>query len=106
MLSLLTHLLLYSWAEPNGPTSPRLRLSLPGGPPYLDHMVLAAVCGFHPWDPVPSLHPSAQLYGPPTPWSHSSYSLRTRDNPGQKLRLEVFITPKVRDHLVPWPLPM
>lgn len=82
MLSLLTHLLLYSWTEPNGPTSPHLRLSLPGGPPYLDHMVLAAVCGFHPWDPVPSLHPSAQL------------------------RLEVFITPKVRDHLVPWPLPV
>lgn len=51
MLSLLTHLLLYSWAEPNSPTSPRLRLRLPGGPPYLDHMVLAAVCGFHPWDP-------------------------------------------------------
>ena len=29
-LLLLTLLLLYSWAEPNGPSSPHLHLSLPG----------------------------------------------------------------------------
>lgn len=60
MLSLLTLLLLYSWAEPNGPSSPHLRLSLPGVlPTWTTWSWLQCVAATHgtlalPFTPLPS----------------------------------------------------
>lgn len=97
-LLLLTLLLLYSWAEPNGPSSPHLHLSLPGVlPTWTTWSWLQCVAATHgtlslPFTSLPSFMAHY-------PWSYSSYSLRTKDNPGQKLRLEVPITLRMRDHL-------